>query len=251
MRRRASLVEEAIPRSLSSLREVHVVTVGELHLGDVVRRLALDEDAIEAFGGSVRGVLSVVETHDLLRERTLQLLRRELGRETLDVRVVESRREPEVLAHQLVRDAHQLAEHLVGFFGDPDVVPEALRHLLHAVGAFEQRHRHHDLWLLVVRPLEVSSDEEVEVLVGPADLDVGADGDRVVALQERVHELAHRDRLPRLVPLGEVVALEHPRDRVIRRHLEQSFDAEGLEPLGVAPDLEIVRERIRSNWPRR
>ena len=115
-----------------------------------------------------------------------------IGFETLDLVDRQVGRQPEVLVHQLVRDAHELAEHLVRGFGDPDVVAQALRHLLHAVRALEERHRHDDLRLLAVRALEVASDDEVEVLVGAAELDVRLDGDRVVALEQRVEELAQR-----------------------------------------------------------
>ena len=47
---------------------------------------------------------------------------------------------------------------------------------------------------LAVGALQVRADEEIEELVGATELDVGLDRDRVVALQQRVHELDHRDR---------------------------------------------------------
>ena len=51
----------------------------------------------------------------------------------------------EVLGHQLVGDAHQLAELLPRRLGDADVVAERLRHLLAAVETLEQRRGHDDL----------------------------------------------------------------------------------------------------------
>ena len=61
-----------------------------------------------------------------------------------------------------------------------------------------------------MRALHVAGEQQVELLVGAAELDVGLDRDRVVALQHRVEELERRDRLARRHPVGEVVALEDP-----------------------------------------
>ena len=80
---------------------------------------------------------------------------------------------------------------------DADVVVGALRHLLAddlavldaRVGALEERRRHHDLRLDAVARHEVAADEQVEELVGAAELDVALERDRVVALEERVEEL--------------------------------------------------------------
>ena len=65
--------------------------------------------------------------------------------------------------------------------------------------------------------LQLAAHEQVEFLVGAPELDVRLQGDRVVALRKGIEELVDRDRLAALVALGEVVALEHPRDRVLRR----------------------------------
>ena len=78
----------------------------------------------------------------------------------------------EVLPHQLVADRHQFGEHVVGGVGDGDVVALRLRHLLDAVEAFEQRHRHDALRLLAVLGLQRAADEQVEFLVGAAELEV-------------------------------------------------------------------------------
>ena len=103
-------------------------------------------------------------------------------------------RQPQVLADQAVGDPHQLAEHLVGSLRDAHVVAERLAHLLDAVEALEERHGHGDLRGLIPRALELPPHEQVEELIGPPQLDVGLHRDRVVALQERVHELHDRDR---------------------------------------------------------
>ena len=51
------------------------------------------------------------------------------------------------------------------------------------------------LRLLAEVLLQVAAHEEVELLLGAAQLDVGAHGHRVVALGQRVEHLEHRDRL--------------------------------------------------------
>ena len=77
------------------------------------------------------------------------------------------------------------------------------------------------------------ADQQVELLVGAAELDVGLERDRVVALHQRIQELVHRDRLPGLVALGEIVALEHAGDRVLGRELDHARGAHGAEPPGI------------------
>ena len=56
---------------------------------------------------------------------------------------------------------------------DADVVAERLAHLPDAVGAGQDRHGHHDLRALPERALDVAAEEQVELLVGAAELEVG------------------------------------------------------------------------------
>ena len=107
----------------------------------------------------------------------------------------EVEREQPVRRDQLVGHPHQLAEHLVRWIRDPDVVAEGLAHLLHAVGPDEQRRRQRHLRLLSVLALQVPAHEQVERLVPAAELDVRLDRDRVRPLEQRVEELHDRDRL--------------------------------------------------------
>ena len=62
-----------------------------------------------------------------------------------DLAGVEVGEQRPVPPHQGIGDRHELAEHLLGWILDGDVVAERLGHLLHAVEALEQRQRHHDL----------------------------------------------------------------------------------------------------------
>ncbi len=181
---------------------------------------------------------------DLLRQHHLRVARIAAGcalvPQPRDFRERAERQQLEIAPHQLVGDRHQLAEHLVGRLGDADVVVERLRHLVDAVQPFEQRQRQDALRLLTVVALQLAADEQVEFLVGAAQLDVGLERDRVVALRERIEEFVDRDRLPFLVALGEVVALEHPRHRVFRGEPDHAVGAERREPLRVERDLGLL-----------
>ena len=99
-----------------------------------------------------------------------------------------------------------------GRFGHADVVVEGLRHLALAVGAGQQRHGEDHLLGLTVGSLDVATQQQVELLIGPAELDIRLDRDGVVSLHDRIEQLEHRDRLARGEALGEVVALEQLRD---------------------------------------
>ena len=84
--------------------------------------------------------------------------------------------EQPVLPHQVVRDRHRLAEHLLRRILDRNVVAERLRHLLDAVEPFEQGKGHHHLGLELVLAHQVAAHQQVEELVGPAEFDIGAEG---------------------------------------------------------------------------
>jgi hypothetical protein len=89
-----------------------------------------------------------------------------------------------------------------GRLGDADVVALALGHLLDAVEPFEQRHGQDALRLLAVFLLQRAAHQQVELLVGAAELEVALQRHRVVALHQRVQQLVHADRragLKRLV----------------------------------------------------
>ena len=91
--------------------------------------------------------------------------------------------------------------------------------------------------LLPVVSLQLAADQQVELLVGAAELDVRLKRHRVVALRERIEEFVDRDRLLGRVALGEIVALEHARHRVFRRELDHAVGAERHQPFGVERHL--------------
>ncbi len=109
-----------------------------------------------------------------------------------------------------------------------------------AVGADQQGHREHGLLGLSVGTLDLAREQQVEGLVGAPELDVGVDHHRVVALQQRVEQLEHRDRARGGHPLGEVVALEQLRDGGHAYEREQLAHRH-VQPLAVAPQLQAGR----------
>ena len=81
-------------------------------------------------------------------------------------------------------------------------------------------------------------DEQVEELVGAAELDVALERDRVVGLEQRVEELVLVDGPLLVEALREVVALEHARDGVFAMSSTISTGVMRVEPLGVVADLD-------------
>ena len=84
-----------------------------------------------------------------------------------------------------------------------------------------------------------AADEQVELLVGAAELEIGLQGHRVVALHQRIEEFVDADRRARLESLGEVVALHHPRHGVAGGELDHPAGAERVAPLGVVTNLRL------------
>ena len=143
----------------------------------------------------------------------------------------------------MVGNRHRLTEHLVGRIPDRDVVAEGLGHLVGPIGSDEERHRHDRLRGLTRPFLEITPHEQVEQLVGAADLDVGLDGNRVGPLQQRVHELDQRYRFLIAPSTGEVLPVHQTRHGDLGRHLEHICHVHRTEPFRVATNLEVVVEQ--------
>ena len=89
---------------------------------------------------------------------------------------------------------------------------------------------------LAVVPLDLAPDQEVELLVGASELDVGVEGHGVVGLGEGVHQLVHRDRGVIAHALRKVVTLEQAGDGVLGREADNVLEAQGVEPFAVEAD---------------
>src|ERR1700686_2432054 len=73
------------------------------------------------------------------------------------------------------------------------VIAQGFRHFALAVQSDEDRHGQRHLGCLAVLALNFAADEEIEFLLGGAELDVGLERDRIVGLQERVEQLVNGD----------------------------------------------------------
>ena len=88
--------------------------------------------------------------------------------------------------------------------------------------------------------LQLAAHQQVELLVGAAEFDVGLKRDRVVALRDGIQQLVHGDRLLLLEALVEVLALQHLRDGELCRQPHKAFVAELAQPLAVEAHLGLV-----------
>ena len=120
------------------------------------------------------------------------------------------------LFDQRVADPHHFAENHLGRFRDADVIALRLRHLLHAVGPFEQRHGRDDLRRLPGVALQLAPHQQIEPLIRASHLDIAFEHHRIVALRQRIQQLMHRNRRAFLEALREIVALQDSRHRVLR-----------------------------------
>ena len=103
---------------------------------------------------------------------------------------------------------HRFTEDVVGRLVDADIVIQALAHLLDAVGAHQKRNEKALLGPLAHLLLEVAPHQQVEHLIGAAELHIGLYLHRIVCLEQWVEQLGYGNRLVVGEPLGEVIALE-------------------------------------------
>ena len=86
-------------------------------------------------------------------------------------------------------------------------------------------------------PLQLTADEEIELLVGAPKLHVGPHGDRIVALAQGVQQLMYPDGLATAIALLEIVSFQHPGDGVLRRQTNHAVRPELAHPDRVEADL--------------
>ena len=96
---------------------------------------------------------------------------------------------------------------------------------------------------LAIVLLHLAPNQQVEFLVGAAELDVGLHRHRVVALRQRIEKFVNRDRLVRPVALGEIVALEHARDGVCRGQRIMPAAPSASHPFRIEVDLGLLARR--------
>ena len=201
-------------------------------------------DLLERLLCSARRLGTVVALDDLPRQRHLGRLGVPAAQRP-DLRRGAPAEQLVIAPHQRVRDAHQLAVLVPGRLVDAHVVPQRLGHLvaddlpvhLARVDSFQERPGQADLRELPVLLLQGAADEQVEELVGRAQLHVRFQRHRVVPLRQRVEQLVQRDRHLARISLLEVIPLQHARQRVLRRQLDEARRAQRQEPLAVEPHL--------------
>ena len=86
-------------------------------------------------------------------------------------------------------------------------------------------------------PLQLATDQHVELLIGAADFEIGFECDRIVTLDHGIQQLMQKQRLLGGEPLLEVVALQQTGDAHLRRNLDQAAHAEFVHPFAVEADL--------------
>src|SRR2546421_2169931 len=213
----------------------------------VLRDFATLVHELELFLRGPCGFRPMVPGDDLLRQLALRHLRVPAA-QRFDLGQRSPREELVVPPHQPVRDAHQLPVLLLRRLGDADVVAERLAHFvahdlavhLSRIGPLEQRPGEAYLWNLTVLLLQLAADEEVEELVGGAELDVRLQRHRVVSLRQRIEQLVQRDRDLVLPTSLEVLPLEHASEGIPGGELDQARRPEWNQPFAVEAHLGAV-----------
>ena len=109
-----------------------------------------------------------------------------------------------------------------------------------AVEAFEELDDEDRLRWLADHLLQLAAREDIEELIGPAELDIGRDRDRVIGLQERIEQILDRDRRLLLDALSKLLARQHLLRREARSKLDDVPQAELSVPLVLKHDASVL-----------
>src|SRR5438093_5773169 len=210
--------------------------------GHIARQLPARKLLLKFLLSEVGALLPLIHANDAMRELLLGghgigLAPSERAGNLLDLGGRSVGDEPEIPLDEAVGEAHHLAVDLLRRLGDADVIAEALAHAADPVQALEDGQGQADLGLVVVRGLDVAARKKVELLLGRADLYIGAHHHGVICLHQRIEELVDADRLALREPDVEVVALQHSGEGDSRREPEDVHEAHGLEPVAVPAHL--------------
>ena len=126
-------------------------------------------------------------------------------------------------------------------FVDADVVAQRLGHLVDPVQPFQQRHGQDALGRLAPLALQLAPHQQVELLVGAAQFDVGLHGDGIVPLDQRIEELVDGDRLLAGKALVKVVPLQHAGHGALGGQGDHAAGTQLVQPGGVEDDLGLFR----------
>src|SRR5471032_421400 len=224
-------------RLIKDGRDRHVFSSDQFNLWQIVRQFAFLHTVTRRTMSVGRSLLTMETRNDFLSQPDLDVTRirtgLNIGTECVDLIHGTEAEQFEVAPHQRIRNGNQLAVHDARRFLDADVVAQGLGHLLHAVQTFEQRHGQNALRLLTITTLQLTPHQQVEFLVGPAQLDIRAQRHRDIPLNQRIEKLVNGDWLIGGIALVEVVALEHPRNGVLRGQANEVRRPHLIHPGGV------------------
>ena len=210
----------------------HITPLTQIQYRQIhTREIAFAEAQIPVFTAILRGIGAVVNGHAVCGELLFGLHRMHGRVQHL------AEHEQIILGHQFVRDAHELAEHLLWRVGETHIVAEGFRHLLHAVQTFQQRQSHANLGIHALFLLQITADEDVEKLVAAADLHVCTHHHTVPALHDRILKFmqAHLGAVGHAAL--EIFALEHLLERHASIQLDHFHEAHFFEPGAVEHDF--------------
>src|SRR5471032_728396 len=215
----------------------HILSSSQFDLWQIIRQFAFLHTVTRSTVSIGRRLFSMETRNDLFSQLDLDVpwigTRLDIRTECIDLIHGKEAEQLKVAPHQRIRNGNQLAVHDARRFLDADVVAQGLGHLLHAVQTFEQRHGQNALRLLTITTLQLTPHQQVEFLVGPAQLDIRAQRHRVIPLNQRIEKLVNGDWLIGGIALVEVVALEHPRNGVLRGQANEVRRPHLIHPGGV------------------
>ena len=89
--------------------------------------------------------------------------------------------------------------------------------------------------------LQITPHRHVELLVGASKLQISANGNRVITLQQRIEKLVEGNRRARSVAPGEIVLGKHLAHRGCRQQSDDLAQIQSLQPLTVTPHFQPPR----------
>ncbi len=173
---------------------------------------------------------------DLQRHRLLALARID-GQG----RPIEIGEQGEVLLHHRIGQLLELRIHRERVFLQSHRVAQALAHLLHPIGAGQDRQQHPELGPLAEMALQIAAHRHIELLIRAAQLHIRLDRHRVVPLQQRVQKLMQGNRRARAVAVGEILLRQHLTHRARAQQLDHLRQIQPRQPFAVAPHLQAPR----------
>ncbi len=142
---------------------------------------------------------------------------------------------------KLVLDSHNLTIYPamcnIRRLSNADVVPQALAHLLAAIGPHQQGGHKALLGRLPHHGLELPAHQEVKLLVSAAKLNIRLYRHRVVGLEQRVEQFGQGNRAPLVISLAEVISGQKLGDGKLAGKPDNIAKVKIVKPLALPPYL--------------